>query len=375
VGPPLRSSPASGEAAAFARAAALAREARFDVLPNPPVGCVLVRGARVVGVGAHRAYGGPHAEVEALGDAGARARGATAYVTLEPCSTTAKTGPCVEALAAAGVAEVVWAERDPSERNGGRARAALADLGVRGRRGRSSAAARALLGEFSRATALSRPWVLLKWAMSLDGRTSPAKGRGGRLSGPEASAWLHDLRGRVEAVVVGSATVASDDPRLTARDASGAARARQPLRVVFDSRLSISPRAALVATATEAAPVLLACVRAPRAKRARLERPGVSVLEAGGRDGRVDPARVLRALFARGVRRVLLEGGGTLAGSFLRAGLVDQVACLATPLLLGGEDAPTPLSGTGISDFARAARLRDLSARALGPDVLLQALL
>jgi diaminohydroxyphosphoribosylaminopyrimidine deaminase/5-amino-6-(5-phosphoribosylamino)uracil reductase len=334
---------------------------------------VLVREGRVVGEGFHRAYGGPHAEVEALARAGRRARGATAYATLEPCSTAGKTGPCVEALARAGVSEVVWAEPDPSARNGGRARGALARLGLRGRRGRSSAATRALLSEFSRATALGRPWVLLKWAMSLDGRTSPGAGRGGRLSGDAASAWLHDLRARVEAVVVGRATVASDDPRLTSRDGAGRARARQPLRVVFDSRLSLAEGSAVLETASPAAPVLLACGRAPKAARARRLRPGVSVLEAPGRDGRPDPARVLRALSRLGVSRVLLEGGGRLAASFVRAGLVDQVACLAAPVLLGGEDAPAPLSGTGVSDLLRAPRLARLSARALGEDVLLEA--
>ena len=356
-------------------AIALAPRGRFAVEPNPTVGCVIVRGGRVVGKGFHRAYGGPHAEVEALRAAGRRARGATAYVSLEPCATTRKTGACTDALAATGVARVVYAAGDPTVR--GRGARVLRTAGIATQGPALPAEGRALLSAFRRAIDLPRPWVVLKWAMSLDGRTAPAPGVGGTISGAEAHRFTHDLRGRVEAVAVGVGTVIADDPRLTCRRPGGPPHRRpQPAAVVFDSELRIPPTARLVRESSPARP-LLVFTASPSAARARSlsSRPGVEVLAVPARDGRVDLPRALRLLKDRGVARLLVEGGPTIAGALVRAGLVDQIAAIVAPMLLGGDGAPTALASTGVADVLESPRLDHVRLSALGHDALIQGFL
>lgn len=373
MGRPLSS---AADRALLLEAAALAARGRFRVEPNPLVGALVVSEGRVVGRGWHRAYGGPHAEVEALRAAGPRARGATAYVTLEPCSTHGKTPPCVEALVRARVARVVYAERDPNPAHGGRAARALRAAGIRVDGPIGLDAPRALLAPFRRWLPAGRPWVVAKWAMSMDGRTSPAEGEGGALSGTRAARLVHDLRGRVEAVAVGVGTVLADDPRLTCRRPGGPPHGRpQPIAVVFDSALRTPLDANVVRESSPARPLLLFTARPRTAKAAALAAlPGVAVIPAAGADGRVDLTLALDALHAVGVRRLLLEGGGTLAGAFLREGLVDQVAALVAPRLLGGRDAPLPLVATGIDDLADAPRLDPLRVRRVGDDVWIDGL-
>jgi diaminohydroxyphosphoribosylaminopyrimidine deaminase/5-amino-6-(5-phosphoribosylamino)uracil reductase len=385
MAPALTRGPRGADRRHLAEAVALAERGRFAVEPNPPVGCVVVaRDGEIVGRGWHRAYGGPHAEVEALREAGRRARGATAYVSLEPCSTTTagggaggtakKTGPCTEALARAGIRRVVYAALDPDPRHRGRAAAALREAGIETRGNAAPALARAGLGAFRRSLALPRPWVVAKWAMSLDGRIAASRGVGTRLSGKEAERFVHDLRGRVEAVAVGVGTVFTDDPRLTCRLPGGPPHGRpQPLRVVFDTTVRTPPEAALIESASEKSPVLLVCARAPAdaARRLRGIR-GVELAEVPDRDGGVDLPRALHVLKARGVRRVLVEGGSRLLGAFFREGLVDQVAVIAAPLFLGADGAPTALSGTGFTDRREAPRLAPMRASTLGEDVLVE---
>jgi diaminohydroxyphosphoribosylaminopyrimidine deaminase / 5-amino-6-(5-phosphoribosylamino)uracil reductase len=355
-------------------ALAQAEVGRFAVEPNPLVGCVIVAKGRVVGRGGHRAYGGPHAEVEALARAGRAARGGVAYVSLEPCSRAGKTAPCTDALLSAGVSRVVFAARDPNPENAGRAARTLSRGGVPARSS-TLPEAKALLAPFRRALALGRPWVIAKWAMSLDGRIAPRAGAGGRLTGVHAERWLHDLRGRVEAVAVGAETVLVDDPRLDCRRPGGPPNGRpQPFAVVFDSTLRIPLDSALVRGASATRRVLVLTTRGHDRKAAALRAvPGVEVIETkASREGRVDLAGGLRALHRRGVRRLLVEGGAVLTGALLRRGLVDQVAVWATPVLLGADGAPTALAGTGFTDLARAPRLSRTRVRSLGDDVLVE---
>ena len=371
----------SASTAAAARDASFLREAldlaplgRLRVEPNPTVGCVVVRGGQVVGRGWHQAYGGPHAEVEALAEAGKDARGATVYVSLEPCTTTGKTPPCVVALARAGVARVVWASRDPNPAHAGRAARALRAVGIEAVGPALPGPGDAVLARFRAGLARTRPWTVLKWASSLDGRVAPARGQGGRLSGREATAWLHDLRGRVEAVAVGVGTVLVDDPRLTCRSPEGPVLGAQPAAVVFDSELRIPLDALLVRESGPARALFLATTGPRRAKGVRLaERPGIFPLRyRADANGCPDPADVLHDLHALGVRRLLVEGGPTLAGSLLARGLVDQVAVIVTPSLLGADGAPTALVGTPFHDLEAAPRLQDVSVRRLGDDVLIE---
>src|SRR5262245_27913188 len=220
------------------RAIALAAKGRFRVEPNPTVGCVLAKDGRVVGEAWHDGYGGPHAEVRALAVAGEAARGATAFVSLEPCSRHGKTPPCTDALLAAGVARVVYAAADPNPGEGGRSAGLLSARGVTVEGPALPAEGEVAVARFRRALALGRPWTILKWAMSADGRIAARRGAGGRITGPRAEAEVHELRGRCDAVLVGRGTLDADDPRLTCRLAGGPPDGRrQPLRVWVTRRL------------------------------------------------------------------------------------------------------------------------------------------
>jgi diaminohydroxyphosphoribosylaminopyrimidine deaminase/5-amino-6-(5-phosphoribosylamino)uracil reductase len=356
------------------RALALARKGFFGVEPNPPVGCVLVRGSEgVVGEGWHAAYGGPHAEVAALSRAGERARGATAYVSLAPCSRHGKTGPCTVALREAGVARVVYAADDPDEPPGREGLAALLGAGVEVEGPILPERGDALLRRFRSSRALPRPWVVLKWAMGVTGHIAARRGAGGSISGVRALRFVHDLRAHVDAVAVGMGTVRADDPRLTCRLAGGVPEGRtQPLRVVFDPDLTLPLASRLVGTIGEA-PLLLFCApRAPAAAREALEARGVQVMPIAREGGGLALPAALSRLRERGVRRLLVEGGARLLGSFLRAGLADQVTAIVAPRILGGPEAVPAVEDAGVPDPAAAPALEEVAWRRLGDDLLLQ---
>ncbi len=318
-------------------ALALAERGRATVSPNPLVGCVLVRDAAVVGEGFHRRAGGPHAEVEALHAAGAAAAGATAYVTLEPCTHTGRTGPCTGALLDAGVARVVVALADPHPLAGGGADV-LRAAGVRVDVGVCAAAARTLNEVFLHGLATGRPFVTVKAAVSIDGRIAAADGTSQWLTGPAARDSAHRLRAQVDAVVVGSGTVLADDPQLTVRlpGFSGP----QPLRVVLDRRGRVGGDRRIC---DDAAPTLV-------------HRHGLDELMA--------------ALWERDVRSVLVEGGAGVAGAVLRAGLGDKLVVHVAPVLLGPAGRPL-LDGPWAATLADAPRLRLHTAERVGADAVL----
>jgi len=364
--------PAGGEP--LDRAVALAGGHALDTLPNPPVGCVLTApDGTVVGEGAHGGYGGPHAEAVALAAAGERARGATAWVTLEPCGGGApgkKTPPCAAALLAAGVAAVVYAEADPSPHGSGSGLAELAAGGVTVAH-RPHPGAPPLLVRYRAALLDPFPWTLAKWAMSLDGRIADARGGSRWITGEEARGRVHALRRRVEAVVVGSRTAVLDDPDL--RPLGPGEGGPPPLRVVVDSSLRLAAASTIAATAASG-PVLVATGgRAREERRRALEAVGVTVEDHPGALGGVDIASLFRSLRGRGVRRLLLEGGGRLTGSAFRAGLVRQVAAFTAPLILGGDAAPNPVAGEGAVRYAsNPLRLEEVRVTHWGSDVLVE---
>jgi diaminohydroxyphosphoribosylaminopyrimidine deaminase/5-amino-6-(5-phosphoribosylamino)uracil reductase len=352
------------------RAVALAAKGRFAVEPNPIVGCVIERQGRVVGEGWHVAYGGPHAEVEALAKAGVAAEGATAYVSLEPCTKVGKTGACATALRQAGIARIVYASKDPNMDDDGLALLRAAGVEVEGPVLEAEGAP--LLEPFLRARDRDRPWVILKWAMSLDGRIAPAAGKGGPISGERARAFVHDARAHVDAVAVGIDTVLADDPRLTCRLEGGPPHDRpQPARVVFDTRLRTPATARLLQDAPDV-PLYVVCAEAPPDRRMALESRGAKVARVGSAEGRVDLAAALRWLREQDVHRVLVEGGANVHGALLRAGLADQVTAIVAPIVLGGHGAPAAVTGTGIADVAQALRLEETQWRRLGDDLLQQ---
>ncbi len=329
----------AAELAAMARARELGMAVLGTTSPNPAVGAVLLAAdGTPVGEGATAPPGGPHAEVQALAQAGERARGGTAVVTLEPCAHTGRTGPCAEALVTAGVARVVVAVPEPTQPAGGgaaRLRAAGVDveLGVA-----QEAAEEGALGAWLTGVREGRPAVVWKVAGTLDGRVAAADGSSRWVTGPEARAAVHRLRATCDAVVIGSGTALTDDPQLTVRDADGRDAPRQPLRVVLDRRGRLPATARVL---DDAAPTLVSAAPGPR--------------------------ELLDELFARDVRRVLLEGGPTLAAAFLCEGLVDEAVVHLAPKLLG---AGAPLVGDlGITGISDALTLSVTGLTRLGGDV------
>lgn len=316
----------------MAQALRLAERGLYTTSPNPRVGCVLVSDGRVIGEGWHEKAGEPHAEVHALraaAAAGEDVRGATAYVTLEPCSHHGRTPPCAEALVAAGVARVVAAMQDPNPLVAGRGLARLAAAGIATACGLLAAEARELnIGFVSRMTR-GRPWVRLKAAASLDGRTALGNGKSQWITGSEARQDGHRWRARACALMTGVGTVRDDDPQLNVR---GIEMARQPLKIIVDSRLETPPSARIL----QAGHCLLAGVDSGGERAHPLRAAGAEILAVPADErGKVDLAELMKALGNRGLNEVHLEAGWRLNGSFLRAGLVDEILLYLAPCLLG----------------------------------------
>jgi diaminohydroxyphosphoribosylaminopyrimidine deaminase/5-amino-6-(5-phosphoribosylamino)uracil reductase len=335
----------------MARALDLARLGLATTDPNPRVGCVIAAGERVVGEGWHRRAGEPHAEVFALQAAGEAARGATAYVTLEPCCHHGRTPPCADALVAAGIGRVVYAMRDPNPRvdGGGAARLAAAGVAVEG--GMLEREALELNRGFASRMTRGRPWVAVKLAASLDGGTALPGGESRWITGEAARADVQRLRARASAVMTGSGTVIADDPRLDVRLPG---TERQPLRVVLDSRLRTPPGARILAPPGTA---LILCSEAEPGRAAALREAGAEVLAVGSSAGGVDLAAALAALAARQVNELLVECGAGLAGALLSAGLADELLLYLAPTLLGRGARPlaeleTPASLAGRLQFS-----------------------
>jgi len=322
------------------RALELAERGRGHTAPNPIVGAVIVRGSRVVGEGWHRALGEHHAEVEALAGAGSAARGATLYVTLEPCAHWGRTPPCVDAILAAGLTRCVVALRDPDPRVDGRGLRKLRAAGVRVELGLLAAEAGEQLAAYRHAQATGRPRVTWKVASSLDGRITDARGRSKWITGEAARADVHRLRAASDAIVVGAGTARADDPQLTARNGVPAARRSgrdaQPLRVVVDSRLSL-PKTLRVFSAPLARGTVVACTAAaPVARERALAARGVTVWRLPATRLRVSLPALAERLAREGRHEVLLEGGGTLGAAFVRAHLVQRIVLYTAPFVLGG---------------------------------------
>ncbi len=351
------------------RAIELASRAQGLTSPNPMVGAVTVRDGMVIGEGYHREAGAPHAEVEALKAAGEGARGATLFVTLEPCIHQGRTGPCVPVVLAAGVRRVVVATADPNPKVNGRGLTTLRAAGVEVTVGILEADARELNRAFFTYMMERRPVVTLKAACSLDGKIAAWDMTSRWITGEPARQEAHRLRSRMDAIVVGIGTVLADDPLLTVRLPEP--WPREPFRVVVDSRAR-TPVTARVLTAGRPERTLIAVIEsAPRDRIGKLEATGAAVLLLPSRDGRVDLPSLLRALADREVMALLLEGGAELNAAFLEAGLVDRVALFTAPLLLGGARAPSLVGGRGRS-LKEAFRLSQMTVRQVADDFLIE---
>jgi diaminohydroxyphosphoribosylaminopyrimidine deaminase/5-amino-6-(5-phosphoribosylamino)uracil reductase len=327
------------------------------------VGAILVKRGRVVGRGHHARAGSPHAEVVAIRSAGAAARGATLYTTLEPCDHYGRTPPCSLAILSSGVARVVSGSRDPNPLVNGRGLRRLRRAGVEVEPRVLEEACDALNEAWMTFIRRGRPHVTLKMAATLDGKIATATGDSRWVTGPEARARVHALRDRVDAVLVGAGTARADDPRLTARSPKG----RDPIRVVLDSRASL-PRSLRLFRQRSSAPTVLAHVRAG----ARPPAPGVEMLRCRGRAGRVDLDDLLARLARRGVTSLLVEGGAEVAGAFLAAGLVDRLLLFLAPRVAGA-DGLSWAGGAGPRRMADALRLAEVEVSRVGEDLLVSA--
>lgn len=349
---------------AMRRAIELAARGLGSTSPNPVVGCVITDASgTVVGEGLHERAGGPHAEVHALRAAGAAARGGTAYVTLEPCNHTGRTGPCARALVEAGITRVVYAVPDPDPQARGGADT-LRDAGITVEAGLLADEAEAGNAAWLTSVRLGRPYVLWKYAATLDGRIAAADGTSRWISSPESRADVHRLRAEADAVVVGSGTLRADDPHLAVRGIEGAV---QPLRVVLDTHATVRPTARVL---DGAAPTLIAVAENLDAAATR-HLAGVELARLPyGKDG-ISVDALLSELYRRGIRSVLLEGGPTLAGAFVAAGAVDKVVCYLAPVLLGA--GPAALADAGIATLTEALRLRITETVRTGLDIRITA--
>jgi len=354
------------------RALELAEGGRGRVSPNPLVGAVIVRDGETLGEGFHAELGGEHAEAAALADArgsGYDPAGATMYVTLEPCAHQGRRPPCAPVIAAAGIARVVIGCDDPSEKASGRGPGILRDEGVEVEfaEGAEAAAARLLVQPFRKHVRTGLPLVVHKAAVSLDGRTASATGDSRWISGSESRELVHHWRADADAIAVGIGTALADDPLLTARDVDAA---RQPRRIVFDSRARLPLDSQLVATAAEVPVTVICGAEAPADRVAALRDARVDVLAVPGERAEVTPA--LAELGRREVTSLLLEGGATLAGAFLEAGEVDELRLFLAPLIVGG-DAPPLLRGSGAGRIADATRPLAVEWERSGDDMLARA--
>jgi diaminohydroxyphosphoribosylaminopyrimidine deaminase/5-amino-6-(5-phosphoribosylamino)uracil reductase len=352
------------------RALELALKGRGRTRPNPVVGAVLVKNRRVVGEGYHRKAGGPHAEIHALRQAGRRARGADLYINLEPCCHHGRTPPCTGALIQAGVRRVVVGQRDPNPRVAGRGLAALKRAGIEVVRGVLEKESREINLAFNSYITAGRPWTVLKLAMSLDGKIATGRGDSRWISGEKARRLAHEMRAGADAILAGTGTVLADDPQLTAR--LPGKKTRAPVRVILDRLGRVPLKARVFSNAGSETVLLAAGPDFPRARKTRLEKTGVQVIEPGVGKRGLDLDRLIRELGRREITSLLVEGGGELAASLLDQGLVDRVVVFVAPMIIGGRGAPGPVGGPGAGKIAEALRLEGLRATAVGGDWMLE---
>jgi diaminohydroxyphosphoribosylaminopyrimidine deaminase / 5-amino-6-(5-phosphoribosylamino)uracil reductase len=353
----------------MARAIALAACGEGAVEPNPMVGCVIVRDGEIVGEGFHEHFGGPHAEIVALEYAGDRAAGATAYVTLEPCCHQGKTPPCTRALIQAGISRVVAAVHDPFPQVAGRGIAELEAAGIDMAVGTCRAEALWLLAPYRKLLATSRPWVIAKWAMTLDGKLATHTGDSQWISNEASRNVVHQLRGRVDAILVGSGTARADNPLLTARPGDHADVKRIATRVVFDSSASLALDSRLAKTACDV-PVLVAAAKDAADESCQgLISAGAEVFRCPGSSHEERLSDLFDELGRRRMTNILVEGGSRLLGTLFDMRAIDEVHVFVAPKITGGQGATSPIGGMGIERMRDALKLREIAIEELAGDI------
>ncbi|MGN0072478.1 MAG: bifunctional diaminohydroxyphosphoribosylaminopyrimidine deaminase/5-amino-6-(5-phosphoribosylamino)uracil reductase RibD [Coriobacteriales bacterium] len=356
------------------RALALAAKGAGWVAPNPHVGAVIVRDGTIIGEGWHTAYGELHAEREALADCARRGedpRGATAYVTLEPCCHTGKQPPCTEALIAAGISRVVMGAPDPNPLVAGKGIRQLRDAGIEVVEGVLVEECRAINRAWLYYIQTKLPFVTMKYAMTLDGKIASCTGDSRWVTGEHARQRVHEDRALAAAIMVGVGTVLADDPLLSARP-QGVENPHQPARFVLDSQLRTPADSQLALTAWEQPTYIVCEPDAPASRREELKDAGCKIWTMPAREGRIDLHELLRTMGEKGFQDVIVEGGGQLHGSLLATGMVKRVQAYIAPKLIGGKAAPSPVEGAGIPLMEMALPLQDVSVTPLGSDLLVE---
>lgn len=347
----------------------LAAKARGKTAPNPMVGAVVVNDGKIVGRGFHPKAGQPHAEIFALRQAGKKARGGTLYVSLEPCAHTGRTPPCVDAIRRAGIRRVVAAMIDPNPITRGRGLAQLKRQGIATQVGLLKNKSQRLNADFIRRMNRTRPEVTLKIAQSLDGKIATRTGQSRWITSVPARVWTHRLRARMDAILIGIGTVLKDDPRLTVRGAGSSAK---PVRIVLDSRLRMPVSARMLKG--RGGPVWIAALPAASLqKEKRLRAAGAEVFRVPARQRRVNLAKLMELLNSRGIKHLLIEGGAETAASALDQKLVDHLAWIIAPKIIGGRAAVPSVGGIGAATLKKAVNVRRWKFRSLGPDILVTA--
>ncbi len=350
----------------------LALKGKGTTSPNPIVGAVVVKDGNIVGQGYHRRAGGPHAEIVALRKAGRFAKFATLYVTLEPCCFTGRTPPCVDAIVDRGIRKVVIATKDPNQLNNGRGIRYLRSRGIKVKVGTLGKEAESVNEAFFKFITKRAPFVVVKVAQTLDGKIATITGDSKWITGELARGYVHQLRGQVDAIMVGVETILKDDPLLTSRLLRRRSINHAPIKVVVDSRLRTPPSSKIFSDRSPA-PTIVATTRfAHKSKIKDLEAKGARVLVTKDKDGKVGLKSLIKELAKLDITSLLLEGGGNVIASALQEGIVDKLLFFIAPKIVGGEYALTSVEGGGIEKITGAIRLKDVTIKKFGPDILVE---
>ena len=348
----------------------LAKKGLGRTSPNPVVGAVVVKNGRVIGSGYHRKAGLEHAEIKALIEAGKNARGSTVYVTLEPCSHFGRTPPCTETIIKSGVKRVVSAMKDPNRLNNGKGFEKLRRAGIKVLGGVLEDEARNLNEIFIKYITTKRPFVIAKVAQSIDGKIATKTGRSKWISGEESRRYVHKLRGRVDAVMVGLRAVLKDNPLLTSR--SGGVNGRQPVKIIVDSKLRTPLKSRIFSRDKTGRVIIATTTKAPEKRIGKFEKMGAEVLVLAEKNGLVDLKELLGELGKREITSVLVEGGGELIGSLVDEKLIDKFLFFIAPKIIGGRSAVTSVEGEGFSSVEEALVLNNLTYKRIGKDFLIE---
>jgi len=355
------------------RALALALKGEGRVEPNPLVGAVIVKNNRIIGQGYHQYFGGPHAEINAIKSAKASVRGSTLYVNLEPCAHYGKTPPCTDAIIKAGIKKVVLACRDCNPITAGRGIKRLKQAGIKVNAGLLAEKAREINTPFFKWFQEGLPYVVAKWAMSLDGKIATRTGNAKWISSVTARDWAHQYRNQFAApggaIMVGIETVIKDDPLLLVSPGAK----RNPQRIILDTYARLPLKSRIIKTLAKAPVYVAVSPNAPRARVRKLTAKGCRIIKVEAHDGYINLIKLVRQLANQGINKILVEGGGEVLASAFKAGLVDEALIFIAPKVIGGRNAKTAVAGEGITDLKKAWSLKDMSVAILGSDILVKA--